>query len=314
MPRLRQAIYVTVGLAGLIAAAFLIAAWVYRDIPAEVLEARYAAPASLFINVDRVRMHFQDQGDGEPVVLIHGEFASLFAWNSWVQQLQDSYRLLRFDMTGHGLTGPDATGDYSVERSVDLLERFADAQQLEKFSIAATSMGATIAIHYAAKHPDRIIKLILVNPELPAKSHNQDTVAFIWASRLLRLITPRRLTEYVLRLGFGNPENVSPALISRWHDLWLRDGQRAAMSELLRQHDTSETAKAIARITTPTLVIWGGKKTVESIDTASSFVELFQEETNVGLIIYPEIGKLVLQEAPDDTAQDALVFLQDHES
>lgn len=313
MFRLRKAIYIIAGLACLIAAAFATAVWVYRDIPAEALEARYAAPASLFINVDGVRMHFQDQGNGEPVILIHGEFASLFAWNSWVQQLQGSYRLLRFDMSGHGLTGPDATGAYSVERSVELLERFSTALQLEKFSIAATSMGATVALHYAAKHPDHIVKLILLNPELPNKNRKQDSIDPKWASKVLRLITPRKLTEYVLQIGFGNPENISQALISRWHDLWLRDGQRDAMSEFLRQRDTSETSNVIAQITAPALVIWGGKRPVESIDTAGSFIELFPEETNVHLIIYPEIGQLIIQEAPGDTAQDALDFLQQQE-
>ncbi len=307
---LRLAAYLTGGLLSLAIVMLAIAAWVYRDIPAEVLEARYAAPSSLFINLEGVRMHFQDQGTGQPIVLIHGEMDSLFAWNPWVRQLQKSFRLLRFDLPGHGLTGPDPGGDYSIARSVDLLERFAAARQLNRFSIAATSSGATIAVHYAALHPDQIVRLVLLNPELPdAKGHHSVTEVG-WMMNLFRWITPRSLTEYVLRHGFGNAELVTDALVNRWHDFWLRDGQRGAIIERLHQHDTSGIAEAIARITAPALIIWGGKTPSRPIEIAGDFVELFNDSAKVDLIIYPEAGDLIVLEAPDATAQDALEFFR----
>jgi hypothetical protein len=87
--------------------AFLVAAWIYRDIPAGVLEAKYTTPASRFLNVDGVRIHYRDEGSGPPLVLIHANFASLLSWDDAVESLKNTHRILRFDMTGHGLTGPD---------------------------------------------------------------------------------------------------------------------------------------------------------------------------------------------------------------
>lgn len=46
--------------------------WIYRDIPAEVLEARYGSPASQFVMIDGVRLHYRDEGRGQTIVLIHG--------------------------------------------------------------------------------------------------------------------------------------------------------------------------------------------------------------------------------------------------
>ncbi|MDH4023424.1 MAG: alpha/beta hydrolase, partial [Gammaproteobacteria bacterium] len=107
--------------------ALVAALWVYRDIPAAELEARYAGPASRFITVDGARIHYRDEGSGPPVVLIHANFSNLIDWDPWVDALRDKYRVIRFDMTSHGLTGPDPTGDYSQERTLALTERLIDA-------------------------------------------------------------------------------------------------------------------------------------------------------------------------------------------
>ncbi|MBT8441154.1 MAG: alpha/beta hydrolase, partial [Gammaproteobacteria bacterium] len=134
----------------------LIALWVYRDIPAEELEAKYASPESRFMNVDGVRIHYRDEGEGPGVLLLHANFGNLIGWDPWVEALKDSYRVVRMDFTSHGLTGPDPTDDYTLERTLALTEKFIDAVGFDRFSIGGTSIGGTIAIRYTAKHPERI--------------------------------------------------------------------------------------------------------------------------------------------------------------
>ena len=103
------------GLLALVLITFAIAAWVWRDIPAERLEARYATPASQFAEIDGARIHFCDEGGpGPAVVLIHANFASLIGWDPWVENLRDRYRVVRFDMTSHGLSGADE--DFACRR------------------------------------------------------------------------------------------------------------------------------------------------------------------------------------------------------
>ena len=87
-----------------------IALWAYRDIPAAELEARYAGPTSRFINIDGVRMHYRDEGTGPVVMLFHANFSNLIDWDPWVEALKDRYRVVRVDMTSHGLTGPGPDG------------------------------------------------------------------------------------------------------------------------------------------------------------------------------------------------------------
>ena len=91
----------------------MVAAWAYQDIPAATLEAKYANEASRYMNVAGARIHYRDEGprDAPAVVLVHANFASLLGWEPWAEALKDKYRVIRFDMTSHGLTGPDPTGD-----------------------------------------------------------------------------------------------------------------------------------------------------------------------------------------------------------
>ena len=165
--------YMLGSLALLLLAGFLTAAWIYRDIPAETLEARYTNEHSRFINIDGVRIHYRDEGEGPVVLLLHANFSNLIGWDPWVEALKDSYRVVRMDFTSHGLTGPDPTGDYTQERTLELVEKFIDAMNLGNLSIAGTSMGGTMAIHYSHKYPERIDNLILLSPgSLEGKEHD----------------------------------------------------------------------------------------------------------------------------------------------
>ena len=152
---------------GLVALALIglaVAVWIWRDIPAERLEARYATEASRFAEIDGARIHYRDEGQGPAVVLIHANFASLIGWDPWVDALKDRYRVVRFDMTSHGLTGADATGDYGLPRTVDLMERLLEQLGVERCAIVGTSLGGTVAMHYTVRNPERVAGLVLISP------------------------------------------------------------------------------------------------------------------------------------------------------
>jgi pimeloyl-ACP methyl ester carboxylesterase len=74
-------------IAVVVAVSVAVALWVYRDIPAAELEARYAGPASRFIIIDGVRMHYRDEGSGPVLVLLHANFSNLIDWDPWVDVL-----------------------------------------------------------------------------------------------------------------------------------------------------------------------------------------------------------------------------------
>ncbi|RMF98550.1 MAG: alpha/beta hydrolase [Gammaproteobacteria bacterium] len=303
----------TLGLLLLGGITFLVAAWIYRDIPAEVLEARYANEHSRFLNIEGVRIHYRDEGSGPPVLLIHANFASLLGWDPWVEALQDRYRVIRFDMPSHGLTGPDPSGDYSLERTVYLTERFIDALGLERLTIGGTSLGGTVAIHYAARHPERVERLILLSPgalegrdltsEQSARRRNVPA-----AAKILEYILPRALPEFMLRSAWGTTRPVPEELIDRWHDLWLREGQRAAQLARLRQYRSGDLEGIAAKVRAPVLLLWGEANHQAEVEQAYELKKMLANAP-VELITYPGVGHMAVQEAGADIARDVRAWL-----
>ena len=300
------------GLLALVLITFAIAAWVWRDIPAERLEARYATPASQFAEIDGARIHFCDEGGpGPAVVLIHANFASLIGWDPWVENLRDRYRVVRFDMTSHGLSGADATGDYSLPRTVHLMERLLDRLGLERFVIAGTSLGGTVAIHYTVRNPDRVAGLVLISPgslEPEVRGRTAPT-RMSPAAAVVRWITPRFLPEFMLETGYGDPDRLSPELVDRWHDLWRLEGQREAQLERLRQYVSGDIEDLIGQVSAPVLIQWGEENPQVHVELAGELARLLKNSPQVETIIYPGVGHMAIQEAPHRTAADAGAWL-----
>ena len=288
----------------------LIALWVYRDIPAGELEARYAGPASRFMNVDGVRIHYRDEGEGPGVLLLHANFGNLIGWDPWVEALKDSYRVVRMDFTSHGLTGPDPTGDYTLERTLELTEKFVDAVGLGQFSIGGTSMGGTVAIHYTNAHPERIDNLILLNPgSLEGRDQKETRGEVPDAAYVLTYVMPRALPEFMLTEGFGDDAKLTDELIDRWYDMWMREGQREAQLDRLRQYESGDIEGLIRSIEVPTLLMWGEANTTAHFEQSAEFIELLENVESLKFISYPGVGHMAVQEAGAETGRDVRAFL-----
>jgi pimeloyl-ACP methyl ester carboxylesterase len=288
-----------------------IALWAYRDIPVDRLETKYANHASRFINIDGARIHYRDEGEGPAVLLLHANFGNLVGWDPWVDALKDSYRVVRMDFTSHGLTGPDPTGDYTQARTLELTEKFINAMDLGKFSIAGTSMGGTMAIHFAHKHPEQVDSLILLSPgSLEGKERTEngrDQVPD--AAYLLKYILPRALPKFMLESGFGDKEKLTDELIDRWYDLWMREGQREAQLDRLKQYKAGEIEDIIRALKPRTLLLWGEANTTADFAQAGEFQELLQSVESLKFISYPGVGHMAVQEAGQETGRDVRVFL-----
>jgi pimeloyl-ACP methyl ester carboxylesterase len=289
-------------------AGIAVAVWAYRDIPAEVLEARYAGPASRFITIDGVRMHYRDEGTGPVVVLLHANFSNLIDWDPWVEALKDRYRVVRLDMTSHGLTGPDPTGDYGLPRTLELTERFLDELGIEKATLGGTSLGGTVAIHYSVRHPERVERLVLLSPG-SLEGRERARQGLPKAAYVLTWILPRALPEFMLRSGFGDPSKLPDSLVDRWYDMWMREGQRKAQLDRLSQYESGDIEGLVRSIRAPVLLLWGEANTTALFEQAGEFRELLENAASVTFISYPGVGHMAVEEAGTEIGRDVRAWL-----
>jgi pimeloyl-ACP methyl ester carboxylesterase len=282
-----------------------VAASFYRDVPAAEVEARWGGPPSKFVVIDGVRLHYRDEGQGPVVVLLHANYASLFMWDPWVRALEDRYRVIRIDLPAHGLTGPDPRGDYTLERMQRIFEGFVAERGLARFTVAGTSLGGTIAMRYAALHPERIERLVLLSPgSLEPRVRGRTTPAAVpRVADLLGYVTPVAFTRFLLANDFGDPSRLDEATVAEWHAMWMRAGNRLAMLQLLRQYVSGGVEDKIRAVSVPVLLIWGEKNRRVPLALAYEFRDLLVRSPDVRLEVLPGVGHMAVQEAPTQTAR-----------
>lgn len=290
--------------AALLLLALLVAALVYRDVPAAKVEAKWATPPSRFVLIDGVRIHYRDEGEGPAVVLLHANYASLFMWEPWVEVLRERHRVIRLDLPAHGLTGPDPQGNYTLERIQRLFERFVEERGLDRFTLVGASIGGTVAMRYTVRHPQRVERLVLISPgSLEPRVRGRTTPPEVpRVADLLGYVTPRAFTRYLLRNDYGDPARLTDAITDQWYEMWMREGNRLAMINLLRQYVSGGVEDTIRAVRVPVLLIWGGKNQRVPLALAYETRRLLVNSPQVRLEILPGIGHMLVQEAPADSA------------
>jgi pimeloyl-ACP methyl ester carboxylesterase/DNA-binding CsgD family transcriptional regulator len=115
---------------------------------------------------DGVRIAFATAGQGPPLVRVNNWFTHLEidwdspVWRHWLEAFVERRMLIRYDPRGSGLSDRDAA-DYSLDAWVADLEAVVDALGLRRFPLVGLCQGGLVAIAYAARHPDRVSRLVL---------------------------------------------------------------------------------------------------------------------------------------------------------
>lgn len=300
-----------IALAVLAAGLFVVRHWA-PDRSVDSLAPRWAPKPSQFIAIDGMQVHVRDEGprdDLTPIVLLHGTGASLHTWDGWASQLQLTRRVIRFDRPGFGLTGLDPSGRYDMARSADFTLRLLDRLGVQRFVIAGNSSGGRVAWHVALAAPQRVDRLVLLaaggyprRKPLPIGLR----VAQSPLGGLMSKILPRAAVESGIRNMYGDPSKVSAMLVDRSYELTLRQGNRKALGETLRQGDPADSAD-IRSIRTPTLILWGERDSVIPLEDAA---EYRKDIVGSKLVTFPKLGHLPQEEDPEATVAAFTRWLQ----
>ena len=277
------------------------------DVPGSVLERRYTNEASEFLEVGDARVHYRDEGPRDAPVLLalHGVYSSLHTWDGWVDALAD-VRVVRLDLPGFGLTGPNDTREYSLGYYVELLDAFCGALGLDEVALAGNSLGGAIGWRFAVTYPERVERLLLLDAGrqqlLPPEGKLLTSPGF---DVVPRYFTPRATTRAILRDAYGDPERLTHDVVRRYHDLLLRTGNRRAVIKLAQ--NATPAPFDPDTVPCPTLIQWGEKDEWLPLSLAEQFADEIPDAT---LRTYAGVGHIPMEEAPTETARDAARFLQ----
>ncbi|WP_428485542.1 alpha/beta fold hydrolase [Rhodopila sp.] len=297
----------------LLAAAILIGGgiWLYTpDRPRAPLEAKYAGRESEFLQIAGLRLHVRDTGprNAPAVILLHGLGSSLHTWEPWARALSQRFRVIRYDLPGFGLTGADPTGDYSDARGMAVLAALMDALAVPQASLVGNSMGGKLAWMFAAEHPARVDKLVLISPDgfaSPGFEYGKQAEVPLIA-RVLPYTLPRFMLRMNLVPAYGDPSLLTNAVVDRYRDLMLAPGVRRALLARTAQVRLEPPEPLLRRIKAPTLLIWGEKDALIPPGNAQDYLRAIP---NSRLVTFTGLGHVPQEEAPDRSLVPVEAFL-----
>ena len=269
---------------------------------------------------DGIRLAYATSGQGPPLVkasnwLTHLDFEwGSPIWRHWWESLSEHHRVVRYDERGNGMSQRDVP-DVNFDTWVQDLETVADAAQLERFALLGISRGASIAIAYAVKHPERVSQLVLYGGFAAGLNHI-GTPAELEA---------RRALSSLIRLGWGlNNPAFAKVFTCRFipratpaHEAWLDELQRVSTSpenaaHLMQADDDIDVRPLLPQVRVPTLVIHcdddravlpeQGRELAASIPSARyvslpSANHLMMEDEPAWRIFLEELGRFLEWEA-----------------
>ena len=272
-------------------------------------------PPGNVVTAGGARLHFVEQGEGAPILLVHGFGGSTFGWRHVMPLLAAGHRVVAVDVPGFGFSDRSPSLVLSQGRQAERMVSLLDHLGIARAVVIGHSMGGAIAQRLAAAFPARVERLVLVaavdasvRPAWRARgawSRRAGVAAMsaglmmpplvAWTSRksLERMVWDRRfVTDDVVR-GYVRP--------------LLLPGTAASLSRMAA--DTAdETLADLARISAPTLVLSGEADAVVPPEVGAAIAAKIGGARH---LIIPRAGHLLAEERPDAVVEEVLAFLHE---
>jgi pimeloyl-ACP methyl ester carboxylesterase len=221
---------------------------------------------SRFVDVDGVRVHYQEAGDANApaLVLIHGFASSTLVWSKVFLRLAAAgFRVIAIDMLGFGYSGKPRNGEYTIAGQASLLVGLLDRLKIKRATLVGSSYGGAVAATCALDYPQRVDKLVLIGTVSNNRPLNY---------KLMRVFSSRVFGDVVSPLLIGS-RSLLRRRMKRVYDRheWMLDerrvearhlplrasGTQRAIIRTVRCWDAERISRDAHLIKQPTLLLWG---------------------------------------------------------
>jgi pimeloyl-ACP methyl ester carboxylesterase len=188
-----------------------------------------------------------------------------------------------------------------------MVDQLSDKLGINSFFLAGNSMGGYISWNFAAAHPEKVKRLILVDaagyPFKPPMMLELFQTPVLKDS--VQYLTPRFVVTHTLNEVYGDSSKVTDDLIDRYHQLMLREGNRKAVVDVFASIAHVDSSK-IKQLKVPTLIQWGDADVWIPLENAKKFAGDIEDSKT---IVYSGVGHIPMEEVPEQSANDAKDFL-----
>jgi haloalkane dehalogenase len=258
-----------------------------------------------FLDVGAGRLHYVDEGQGRPVVMVHGTLEWSFGYRHLIRGLSQSYRCIAPDHLGFGLSDKPSGWSYLPEAHAENLRRLIEHLDLKDITLIVHDFGGPIGLSYALQQPQNVRNIVLMNTWMwSLRDESRFARTRIFAGVLGRFLYKRLAfsARFLLPAAFADRKRLTPELhrqyLLPWKDAGERHGTWVFARELLGSSDWYDSLwgqrHKIAE--KPALILWGMRDFAFQTPELERWKTVFRhghvhELADVGHFVAEELGE-----------------------
>lgn len=261
------------------------------------------------LDVDGGRLFVEAQGQGEPVLLVHGIFASGYCWRKVAAQLAAEYRVYSLDLLGFGRSEMPAEASYAQSAQAERLLQAVDALGLQEVRLVGHSMGGEIAVLAALRRPAPFRQLALVAADgfRPFRQWQRRVLGGKWTSWVVRHTFDEKWFRRMMPLFSHDASPFTDEVIEGYVAPYRREEFAAAMRKLALDREEGLSPEAVGALQVPTLLVWGELDRIVPKRVGDVYAERLPAAT---YRTRAECGHLPMEECPEWLAEELVAFFR----
>jgi len=268
-----------------------------------------------FVTVDGKKVHYVEAGNGPPIILIHGFLYHTVMWKKNIDALAGKFKVYAIDLWGWGYSERLKENEYSFERYGKQIVGFMDALNIKKATLAGQSMGGGISVYVAAHYPERVDRLILVDPAVIP--YPMTTIGkiyqFPFIGEFMNAIPGDALMKNNIKtIWFYDRNKVTEEYCKEVLQPFCIKGSYAGsmviLRNVLKEPYVEKEANLLAKMSIPTLIIHGREDKAIPLDRSKRLNDLWKGSK---LVIFDKAGHSPHEEYPEKFNKLALEFLSE---
>ena len=275
----------------------------------QLIERQRAGLSLEQIAVGDLNIHYYEGGpdDAQTLLMVHGFAANKDNWLRFARHLSQDYRVIALDLPGFGASDKP-TGSYDVGTQTERLANVLQALQIDKLHLIGNSMGGQISALYAARYPDQVLSLALLDNAGITSPQPSELMQLLQRGEPNPLVVRQpedfqRLLEFV----FVEPPYLPESLKGYFAEQAIANSAHydQVFAHLIERYIPLEPE--LPKIQAPTLIIWGAEDRALHVSSVEVMQPLLRQPS---VVIMPDTGHAPMIERAELTVQHYRAFLQ----
>ena len=278
--------------------------------------AQYPFQSHFFNLKNQLKIHFVDEGSGDPIIMVHGNPTWSFYYRNLVSSFSKKFRCIAVDNIGCGLSDKPQDYDYTLENHIQNLTELITSLNLKKVTLVVHDWGGAIGFGYATRFPDNIKKIVILNTAAFPDKNIPFRINILkfpvlgdWAVRTFNLfawpatfMTTVKPLSKEIKQGYLYPYNNFQNRIAT--SKFVQDIPMASDHKTYATLSTIE--KNLTKVQCPKLMLWGEKDFCFTTHFYNRFKEIYPD---IQSELYSDAGHYVIEDRLDSVIKAMDKFL-----